>query len=55
MLLDDDMVAHVGDFGLAKLLSVATDDFSGHQTGSSVIKGTIGYVAPGIPIFQALN
>eukprot|EP00257_Ricinus_communis_P020276 XP_015579471.2 putative receptor-like protein kinase At3g47110 [Ricinus communis] len=46
VLLDDDMVAHVGDFGLAKLLSLATDDFSRDQTSSSVIKGTIGYVAP---------
>ncbi|TXG74300.1 hypothetical protein EZV62_002879 [Acer yangbiense] len=41
------MVAHVGDFGLAKFLSV--DQFSaasGTQSSSIGIKGTFGYVAP---------
>lgn len=47
ILLDDDMVAHVGDFGLAKLLSGVTNSFSRDQTNSSAIKGTVGYVAPG--------
>ncbi|XP_031253747.1 receptor kinase-like protein Xa21 [Pistacia vera] len=46
ILLDDDMVAHVGDFGLAKLLSGASVNFSRDQTTSSGVKGTIGYVPP---------
>ncbi|KAK0572173.1 hypothetical protein LWI29_027267 [Acer saccharum] len=47
VLLDCDMVAHVGDFGLAKFLSenpVSTE--SRTQSSSIGIKGTIGYVAP---------
>ncbi|XP_076932433.1 receptor kinase-like protein Xa21 [Bidens hawaiensis] len=44
ILLDADMVAHVGDFGLAKILS-----FEGSNTNtssSSIIRGTIGYAPP---------
>ncbi|CAM8901822.1 unnamed protein product [Rhodiola kirilowii] len=43
ILLDDDMVAHVGDFGLAKLIHGVTENLSGVST---TIKGSIGYVAP---------
>ncbi|XP_022746726.1 putative receptor-like protein kinase At3g47110 [Durio zibethinus] len=47
VLLDDDMVAHVSDFGMAKLLSGAASNNRGsEQATSSVIKGTIGYLAP---------
>ncbi|XXG58675.1 hypothetical protein AAC387_Pa04g0927 [Persea americana] len=46
VLLDDDMVAHVGDFGLARILSDDIND-SWTQTNSIAIRGTIGYVAPG--------
>ncbi|XVE99731.1 hypothetical protein REPUB_Repub03eG0226100 [Reevesia pubescens] len=46
VLLDADMVAHVSDFGLAKLLYSATGNLVIDQTNSSMIKGTIGYVAP---------
>ncbi|XP_030929087.1 putative receptor-like protein kinase At3g47110 [Quercus lobata] len=45
VLLDKDMVAHVSDFGLAKLLSTV-DDSSEKQTSTIGIKGTIGYAAP---------
>ncbi|KAG8633666.1 hypothetical protein MANES_18G124300v8 [Manihot esculenta] len=45
VLLDDDMVAHVSDFGLAKLFTT-NDDSSLSQTSTIGIKGTIGYVAP---------
>ena len=46
VLLDKDMVAHVSDFGLARLLSI-TNDSSGKQTSTVGIKGSIGYAAPG--------
>ncbi|XXG58679.1 hypothetical protein AAC387_Pa04g0929 [Persea americana] len=45
ILLDDDMVAHVGDFGIARILSDDIND-SRTQTNSLAIRGSIGYVAP---------
>nr|GEV29399.1 leucine-rich repeat protein [Tanacetum cinerariifolium] len=42
ILLDDDMVAHLGDFGLARLLGTDLN-----QNGSTKVKGTIGYAPPG--------
>ncbi|XP_058189897.1 probable LRR receptor-like serine/threonine-protein kinase At3g47570 [Rhododendron vialii] len=50
VLLDDTMTAHVGDFGLAKIISVASTDVPQHQSNSSAIRGTIGYIAPGLPM-----
>nr|GFA41878.1 protein kinase-like domain-containing protein [Tanacetum cinerariifolium] len=41
ILLDDDMVAHVGDFGLARLLGTELN-----QNSSTGVKGTIGYAPP---------
>ncbi|KAI7752450.1 hypothetical protein M8C21_020342, partial [Ambrosia artemisiifolia] len=41
ILLDDDMVAHVGDFGLARFLGTTS-----YQNSSTGIRGTIGYTAP---------
>ncbi|GJZ99714.1 receptor kinase-like protein Xa21 [Tanacetum coccineum] len=41
VLLDDDMVAHVGDFGLARFIGTNTN-----QNNSTGIKGTIGYAPP---------
>uniref|UniRef100_A0A2C9V288 non-specific serine/threonine protein kinase n=1 Tax=Manihot esculenta TaxID=3983 RepID=A0A2C9V288_MANES len=46
ILLDSDMTAHVGDFGLAKLLAESANSPSQSQTLSTGIKGTIGYMAP---------
>ncbi|GJZ94201.1 kinase-like domain-containing protein [Tanacetum coccineum] len=41
ILLDDEMVAHVGDFGLARFLGA-----DANQNSSTGIKGTIGYAPP---------
>ncbi|GJX68122.1 kinase-like domain-containing protein [Tanacetum coccineum] len=41
ILLDDDMVAHVGDFGLARFLGTDLN-----QNSSTSVKGTIGYAPP---------
>ncbi|MFQ6640369.1 hypothetical protein Gotur_016331 [Gossypium turneri] len=46
VLLDDDMVAHVGDFGMAKFLFDVASNLDNEQATSSIIKGTIGYLAP---------
>ncbi|KAL5708377.1 non-specific serine/threonine protein kinase [Ranunculus cassubicifolius] len=46
VLLDDDMVAHVGDFGLAKLLWGPMENLSETHTMSMGIKGSFGYAAP---------
>ncbi|XP_062182691.1 receptor kinase-like protein Xa21 [Phragmites australis] len=48
ILLDDNMTAHVGDFGLArfKVDSTAASSSDSISTSSVAIKGTIGYVAP---------
>uniref|UniRef100_A0A0E0ASU1 Receptor kinase-like protein Xa21 n=1 Tax=Oryza glumipatula TaxID=40148 RepID=A0A0E0ASU1_9ORYZ len=43
ILLDYDLVAHVTDFGLARIMSIAEPC---KESSSFVIKGTIGYVAP---------
>ncbi|KAJ9158590.1 hypothetical protein P3X46_024155 [Hevea brasiliensis] len=44
ILLDNDMVANIGDFGLAKFLSQLNNPI---QSSSVGVRGTIGYAAPG--------
>uniref|UniRef100_A0A8I6XMF7 Protein kinase domain-containing protein n=1 Tax=Hordeum vulgare subsp. vulgare TaxID=112509 RepID=A0A8I6XMF7_HORVV len=53
ILLDNDMVAHVGDFRLARLeVYHVSSSFGVSISVSSVaIKGTIGFVAPGAFLF----
>ncbi|XP_039173818.1 probable LRR receptor-like serine/threonine-protein kinase At3g47570 [Eucalyptus grandis] len=50
VLLDNDMVARVGDFGLAKIISMVSAEATRvHDQGSStstVVRGSIGYVPP---------
>ncbi|XP_030925486.1 probable LRR receptor-like serine/threonine-protein kinase At3g47570 isoform X3 [Quercus lobata] len=46
ILLDEDMVAHVGDFGLVRFLFEASNNPSKTQTLSVGLKGSIGYIPP---------
>ncbi|CAN1295331.1 Probable LRR receptor-like serine/threonine-protein kinase At3g47570 [Linum perenne] len=46
VLLDEDMVAHVGDFGLARFLSAVANPSSNPSSSTIGIKGTIGYAPP---------
>ncbi|KAK7294752.1 hypothetical protein RJT34_17648 [Clitoria ternatea] len=45
VLLDDDMVAHVSDFGIARILSTLDGNIH-KQTSTTGINGTIGYAPP---------
>jgi serine/threonine protein kinase len=48
ILLDDNMTAHVGDFGLARFKVCSTSLSLGNPNSSAVgLIGTIGYAAPG--------
>ncbi|KAJ1437405.1 Serine/threonine-protein kinase, active site [Sesbania bispinosa] len=47
VLLDNDMVAHVGDFGLATFLFEESCNSPKHSTMSANLKGSIGYIPPG--------
>ncbi|XP_024031918.1 probable LRR receptor-like serine/threonine-protein kinase At3g47570 [Morus notabilis] len=49
ILLDNDMAAHVGDFGLARILS-STNGIPKNQSSTIGLKGSTGYVAPGLNI-----
>ena len=55
ILLDDEMIGHVGDFGLAKLLFDATQDCSINQSSSIEIRGTVGYTPPSEYHYHLLN
>ncbi|CAL5048180.1 unnamed protein product [Urochloa decumbens] len=48
ILLDDDLVAHVTDFGLAKIMyaEACKKNHGGNESSSLAVKGTIGYVPP---------
>lgn len=46
VLHDDEMVAHVGDFGLAKFLSNGISAANANQSSSVGVRGTIGYAPP---------
>ncbi|KAB2619200.1 LRR receptor-like serine/threonine-protein kinase [Pyrus ussuriensis x Pyrus communis] len=47
VLLDEDLTAHVSDFGLARFVLKPTDNApTNHQTSSIGIRGSVGYAAP---------
>ncbi|OMO85078.1 hypothetical protein CCACVL1_10422 [Corchorus capsularis] len=46
ILLDNDMTAHVSDFGLAKFMLEAMERSHLNQSSSAGLKGTLGYAAP---------
>ncbi|TQE00074.1 hypothetical protein C1H46_014327 [Malus baccata] len=46
VLLDNDMIGHVGDFGLVRFLPRTLEDGFGNQSSSIGVKGTIGYTPP---------
>nr|XP_017251650.1 PREDICTED: probable LRR receptor-like serine/threonine-protein kinase At3g47570 [Daucus carota subsp. sativus] len=46
ILLDEDFVAHIGDFGLARFSYATRNDISQAQMTSTGVGGTIGYVPP---------
>ena len=47
VLLDNEMIGHVGDFGLARFLLETTQDCFTNQSSSIGLRGTIGYAPPG--------
>jgi Leucine-rich repeat (LRR) protein len=50
VLLDNDMVAHVGDFGLSRFVDNMVGDSTEDPTASrsAGMRGSIGYIAPGV-------
>ncbi|KFK34132.1 hypothetical protein AALP_AA5G105200 [Arabis alpina] len=46
VLLDNDLIAHVSDFGLARLLLKFDEESFFNQLSSAGVRGTIGYAAP---------
>ncbi|WOG85760.1 hypothetical protein DCAR_0104953 [Daucus carota subsp. sativus] len=46
ILLDEDFIAHIGDFGLARISFATTNEINQTQMSSTGIRGTIGYVPP---------
>jgi hypothetical protein len=60
VLLDDDMVAHVSDFRLAKLLYINSTSVLHSSTNIVGPRGSVGYIAPSdhiffLPLLHLLN
>jgi serine/threonine protein kinase len=51
VLLDNDMIAHVGDFGLSKFLFKEIESSTSNESSSIGVRGTIGYAPPGLEIY----
>ena len=50
--LDNEMIGHVGDFGLARFLHEANQECFTNQSSSIGLKGTVGYAPPGEYLFH---
>ncbi|KAG8480043.1 hypothetical protein CXB51_025163 [Gossypium anomalum] len=48
ILLDEEIVGHISDFGLAKILSTDRLNYSANKSSSLGLRGTIGYAPPGM-------
>ncbi|XP_077225755.1 receptor kinase-like protein Xa21 [Tasmannia lanceolata] len=55
IFLDEDMNAHVGDFGLAKFYPRIIQSSSEDQSSTTGLKGTIGYIAPDFVVTASVN
>ena len=55
VLLDDEMIGHQGDFGLARFLFYATQDSSINQSSSIGVGGIVGYTSLGEYYYHFLN
>jgi len=54
VLLDLEMTAYVGDFGLAKFMCASSTAASANSTSLANLKGSIGYIAPGYRNYQPI-
>jgi len=52
VLLDEDMSGHVTDFGIARLIGATSND---SLTSSLALKGSMGYIAPGMTFKTILS
>ena len=55
VLLDDDLIGHVDDFGSARFLHDVSQDCSTNQSSSIGVRGTVGYTPPSKYILHFLN
>ncbi|XP_018721656.2 putative receptor-like protein kinase At3g47110 [Eucalyptus grandis] len=55
VLLDNEMIGHIGDFGLARFLPEATHKLLVDQSSSIGVKGSFGYVAPEYGVGSAVT
>ena len=55
VLLDNEMIRHVGDYGLARFLLETTQDCFTNQSSSIGLRGTIGYAPPGEYLYNFLT